>query len=57
MDALEILGRDQLVRVRQILAETLQECPNAPVDVMERLALDVEITVARPVFRELTGSR
>ena len=50
MDALEILARDQLVRVRQILAETLQECPKAPVDVMERLALDVEITVARPVL-------
>ena len=50
MDALEILARDQLVRVRRILAETLQECPKAPVDVMERLALDVEVTVAQPVL-------
>jgi uncharacterized protein (DUF2336 family) len=50
MDALEILARDQLVRVRQILAETLRECPYAPVDVMERLALDTEATVAQPVL-------
>ncbi len=50
MDALEILARDQLVRVRQILSETLQECPKAPVDVIERLALDREISVAQPVL-------
>ena len=50
MDALEILARDQLVRVRRILAETLQECPKTPVDGMERLALDVEVAVAQPVL-------
>ena len=50
MDALEILARDQLVRVREILADTLKDCPKAPVDVMERLALDREISVARPVL-------
>ncbi len=50
MDALEILARDQLVRVRRILAETLKECPHAPVDVMERLARDREIAVAQPVL-------
>ncbi|NNE83669.1 MAG: DUF2336 domain-containing protein [Alphaproteobacteria bacterium] len=50
MEALEVLARDQLVRVRQILAETLKECPQAPVGVMEILALDSEIAVAQPVL-------
>ncbi|NKB48844.1 MAG: DUF2336 domain-containing protein [Alphaproteobacteria bacterium] len=50
MEALEVLARDQLVRVRQILAETLKECPKAPVGVMELLALDSEISVAQPVL-------
>ncbi len=50
MDALEILARDQLVRVREILADTLKDCAKAPVDVIERLALDREISVAEPVL-------
>ena len=50
MEALEILARDQLVRVRRILSETLKECPKAPVDIMERLALDRDIGVAQPVL-------
>lgn len=50
MEALEMLARDQLVRVRRILAETLKECPEAPVDIMERLALDREISVSEPVL-------
>ena len=50
MDALEILARDQLLRVREILAETLKDCQKAPVDVIERLALDREMSVAEPVL-------
>ena len=50
MEALEILARDQLLHVRKILAETLKDCPEAPVDVIERLALDREITVAETVL-------
>ncbi len=50
LEALEILARDQLLRVREILAETLKDSETAPVGVMERLALDDEITVARPVL-------
>jgi len=50
MEALEILARDQLVRVRRILAEALKDCPQAPVDVMESLALDREISVCEPVL-------
>jgi uncharacterized protein (DUF2336 family) len=50
MEALEVLARDQLVRVRQILSETLKECPKAPVDIIECLALDREISVSQPVL-------
>lgn len=50
MEALEILARDQLARVRAILAEALKDCAEVPVDIMERLALDRDITVAQPVL-------
>ncbi len=50
MEALEILARDQLLRVREVLSETLKHCSKAPVDVIERLAIDREITVAMPVL-------
>lgn len=50
MEALEILARDQLLRVREVLSETLKDCPTVPVDIIERLAGDKEITVARPVL-------
>lgn len=50
MEALEILACDQLLRVRQILAETLRDCPHVPVGVMERLALDRQISVSEPVL-------
>lgn len=50
MEALEILARDQLARVRAILAEALKDCAEVPADIMERLALDCDITVARPVL-------
>jgi uncharacterized protein (DUF2336 family) len=50
--ALEVLARDQLVRVRQILAETLKDCEQAPTDIMELLALDREINVAEPVLEK-----
>lgn len=50
MEALEILARDQLARVRVILAEALKDCPGVPVEIMELLALDREIAVAQPVL-------
>jgi len=46
MQALEILAGDQLVRVRQILAETLKDSSGAPVHIVEKLALDGELTVS-----------
>ncbi len=50
MEALEIMARDQLARVRVILAEALKDCPEAPVEIMERLARDRDIEVAQPVL-------
>lgn len=50
MQALEVLARDQLLRVRQILAETLKNCPKIPVEIMQQLAIDRDISVAEPVL-------
>ncbi len=49
--ALELLARDQAVRVRQTIAEALKEVADAPPDVIRRLAWDVEAVVATPVLR------
>lgn len=49
-EVLEILARDQIVRVRQILAETLKDVANAPPDLIRGLALDSEISVAGPIL-------
>ena len=46
MQALEILAGDQLVRVRQILAETMKDSTGAPVHIVEKLALDRDLTVS-----------
>lgn len=50
MQALEILAGDQLVRVRQILAESLKDSAGAPQHIIEKLAQDPEITVSGPVL-------
>lgn len=50
MQALEILASDQLVRVRQILSESLKDNSGAPRHVIERLAVDKEISVSGPVL-------
>ncbi len=47
---LDILVRDQVTRVRRILAETLKDVAAAPVDIITRLARDGEIDVAGPVL-------
>ena len=49
-EALEILARDQITRVRQILSETLKDVADAPPDVIKTLALDTELAVAGPVL-------
>jgi hypothetical protein len=50
MQALEVLAGDQLVRVRQILSETLKDSAGAPIQIVERLAVDSEISVCGPIL-------
>lgn len=50
-EALMLLAKDQVVRIRQILSEALQELADAPADVIRRLAWDVESIVATPVLK------
>lgn len=49
-EALEILARDQVVRVRQVVAETLKDMTDAPQDVIRHLARDAELVVSGPVL-------
>ena len=49
-ETLELLARDQITRVRQILAETLKDVAHAPPEVIRRLAHDSELVVAGPVL-------
>lgn len=49
-DVLEILVKDELPRVRRIIAETLKEIADAPPEIVRRLACDGEISVAAPML-------
>ncbi|NQV95621.1 MAG: DUF2336 domain-containing protein, partial [Sphingomonadales bacterium] len=49
-EALEILARDQVVRVRQIISETLKDIADAPPDIIRQLASDAEALVAGPIL-------
>jgi uncharacterized protein (DUF2336 family) len=50
-EALEMLARDQIPKVRQILAEALKDVAQVPPEVIRRLARDAELAVAAPVLR------
>jgi len=50
VEMIEILTQDQVVRVRQIVAETLKEVASAPNHVIQRLARDAAEVVASPVL-------
>jgi len=50
-EALEIVARDQVPRIRQILSDALKDVANAPPDVIRRLARDAELVVAGPILR------
>jgi uncharacterized protein (DUF2336 family) len=50
-EVLEILVRDQVTRVREIIATVLKDVANAPPHVIRRLARDSEIVVAGPVLQ------
>lgn len=51
IDMLEVLARDQAVKVREVVAEAVKSITDAPPDMIKRLARDVEIAVARPVLQ------
>lgn len=48
--ALGILARDQMTRVRQIVSETLKDVTDAPPEVILQLAHDAELVVSAPVL-------
>jgi uncharacterized protein (DUF2336 family) len=50
LDVLDQLARDQLPRVRQIIAEEVCHLTNLPRDMIKRLARDVELVVCKPVL-------
>lgn len=50
LDVLEQLARDQLPRVRQIIAEEVRYLDNRPKDLIKRLARDLELMVCEPVL-------
>ena len=49
-EALEKLARDQAVKVRQIVAETMAEMADAPPELIRHLAEDTELVVCAPVL-------
>ncbi|MFQ5785507.1 MAG: DUF2336 domain-containing protein [Alphaproteobacteria bacterium] len=49
-EILEVLARDQLPRVRQIVAEEIKHCDTVPRPIIRTLAQDVELIVAAPVL-------
>jgi len=51
MQVLEKLAQDQIVRVRQIMAEALKDVADAPHSVIQQLASDADLVVSRPVLR------
>jgi uncharacterized protein (DUF2336 family) len=51
LELVGLLARDEAVRVRRIVAETLQDKSQAPREVILHLARDLEIQVAGPVLR------
>ena len=50
LDVIAILAADRTMRVRQIIAESLRHTSDASVEVIQRLARDVEIKVAGPIL-------
>ncbi len=50
-EALELLAKDQITKVRGILSDALKDVVDAPSDVIKTLALDTEIVVSGPVLQ------
>jgi uncharacterized protein (DUF2336 family) len=49
-EALEVLAKDQITKVRGILSDALKDIAAAPAEVIKTLAMDTEIEVSGPVL-------
>lgn len=49
-EALEMLARDQMVKVRAVLSEAIKDVTDAPSDIVNSLARDLAIEVSGPVL-------
>ncbi|MCG8510055.1 MAG: DUF2336 domain-containing protein, partial [Rhodospirillales bacterium] len=49
-EALDLLARDQVTRVRKIIADALKDVASAPPEVINHLARDAELVVAAPIL-------
>jgi hypothetical protein len=50
-EVLDELVRDQALKVRRIVSETLKDMPDAPPEIVQLLARDVELSVAGPLLQ------
>jgi len=50
-EVLDQLVRDQAVKVRRIVAETLKDMPDAPAEIVQLLSRDTELAVAGPLLQ------
>ncbi|MSP21141.1 MAG: DUF2336 domain-containing protein [Alphaproteobacteria bacterium] len=50
LDVLQVLARDQLPRVRAIIAEEIKHATQVPQQIISKLARDVELSVAAPIL-------
>jgi uncharacterized protein (DUF2336 family) len=50
-EVLEALVRDQAVKIRKIVADTLKSMPDAPPEIVQFLARDTELSVSGPLLR------
>ena len=50
IETIDTLARDRLPRVRQILAEEIKNSREVPVEIVKRLARDLEIIVSAPIL-------
>jgi uncharacterized protein (DUF2336 family) len=50
-EVLDTLVRDQAVKIRRIVSETLKNMPDAPTEIVQLLSRDVELAVAGPLLQ------
>ena len=55
IEALDRLARDEVSKIRTVLAQTLKDQLHAPPEIVNRLARDIERQVAEPILRHCTA--